>query len=62
MACVVSAKVEEEFGRISSAEIVLDDGGFEDKDFAMGNADELLIGKTIEISTAKYVCKRRFIP
>ena len=51
VACVVSAKVEEEFGRISSAEIVLDDGGFEDKDFAMGNADELLIGKTIEIST-----------
>ena len=49
IAYVVKATITEQFGRISSAEIVLDDGGFCDDDFAIGNSSEMLIGKTVEI-------------
>lgn len=49
MAYVVSIVLKEEFGRISSAEIVLDDGGFDNDSFAISNADELLVGKNIEV-------------
>lgn len=48
-ALLSSATVTEEFGRISSAELVFDDGGFDDEDFPVSNSDQMLIGKQIEI-------------
>lgn len=46
---LVSATVTEEFGRISSAELVFDDGGFDNEDFNVSNSGEMLVGKQIEI-------------
>lgn len=48
-ALLSSATVTEEFGRISSAELVFDDGGFDDEDFQVANSDEMLVGRQIEI-------------
>lgn len=47
---LVSVTTKCEFNRIATAEIVLQDGGLLDDDFAIGDSDTFLIGKDIEIA------------
>ncbi len=50
---IISVVTETEFHRLATAEIALNDGGFNDEDFVIGDSDNFLIGKEISISVGK---------
>lgn len=50
MQYLVSVTAYEAYGKIATAEIVFDDGGNDDENFAVGDSDTFLVGNEIEIS------------